>query len=272
MEHPSHASMPALHEPAAMRLSRIAFAITFIALGVLGLVHGDVALVWQHLPVEHLPGERVIAYGFALIELMGGVGLLVPALARPAAVLLAAFLLVWVVLLKLPGVLVMPGLEAAWLGLGEVAVIFAGTWVLMACLWSTPSRGFTGPRGVRAARVVFALALPTIGLSHFVYSTQTVQLVPAWLPWRLGWAYLTGACSIAACVAILLGVKPRLAALLETVMLGVITLLVWIPAVIAAPGDRTPWTALVISAAIAGGAWVVADSYRTLAYVPRSSS
>jgi hypothetical protein len=49
-------------------------------------------------------------------------------------------------------------------------------------------------------------------------------------------------------------------------MLWIITLLVWVPTVFAAPHDRTGWTALAISAAIACGAWVVADSYRAVPY------
>jgi len=59
-------------------------------------------------------------------------------------------------------------------------------------------------------------------------------------------------------------VLPQLAARLEAAMLAIITALVWIPAIVATPTDRTAWTALVISAAIASGAWVVGDSYRSV--------
>jgi uncharacterized membrane protein len=252
---------------APTRLSQSFLALSMIALGVLGLIYGDVALVWQHLPIEHMPGARPVAYAFALIELAAGIGLLLRSAAKPASALLVAFMLVWVVLLKLPAVVVVPSMEATWLGFGEIAVILAGAWVLLACLLG--DRGgvlhyLAGRRGVRAARVLFALSLPMIGLSHFVYSEQTVALVPAWLPYPLGWAYVTGACSIATCLAVLFGVLPQLAARLEAAMLAIITALVWIPAIVATPTDRTAWTALAISAAIASGAWVVADSYRSV--------
>jgi uncharacterized membrane protein len=114
---------------------------------------------------------------------------------------------------------------------------------------------------------VFALSLPMIGLSHFVYSTETVSYVPAWIPFPLAWAYLTGAGSIATSLALLFGVWPRLAAALEAAMLGVITLLVWGPGLLKMPPDRTQWTAFVISAAISCGAWIVADSYRGLRWL-----
>lgn len=49
--------------------------------------------------------------------------------------------------------------------------------------------------------------------------------------------------------------------MLEAVMLSVITLMVWLPGVIAAPGNGS-WTPFLMSTAIACGAWVVADSHR----------
>ncbi|WP_198651562.1 hypothetical protein [Dyella sp. C11] len=251
------------------RISQQFFALCMIGLGVLGFIYGDVALVWQHLPIEHMPGATAIAYVFALIELACGVGLLLRAWAKAASALLTVFLLAWVVLLKLPAVVVVPTMEATWLGFGEIAVMLAGAWVLSALHIGERNdwlRRVTGLHGVRAARVLFALSLPMIGLAHFFYSAQTEALVPAWLPFRLGWVYFTGACSIVACLAVLFGVLAPLAARLEAAMLWIITLLVWGPAIAANPSDRTAWTALVISAAIACGAWVVGDSYRATRY------
>jgi len=274
MEHsyPSSAAVLAdgdtLNSFGAASLARVLLAICMIALGVLGLIYGDVALVWQHLPIEHMPGARPIAYAFAVIELIAGLGLLLRSTAKAASALLAVFLLLWMVLLKLPAVVVVPTMEATWLGFGEIAVMLAGAWIVFASLFGERSdwlRFFSGQRGVRAARILFALSLPMIGLSHFIYSEQTVPLVPAWLPYPLGWAYFTGACSIAVCLAVLFGVLSQLAARLEAAMLGIITALVWIPPIIATPHDRTSWTALVISAAIASGAWVVAESYESYA-------
>lgn len=276
MERSSSASIVTLADDRAMHsagtspqvqttISQQFLALSMIGLGALGFIYGDVALVWQHLPIEHMPGAKAVAYAFAAIELVAGIGLLLRHWAKAASALLAAFMLMWAVLLKLPAVIVVPSMEATWLGLGEITVILAGAWVLFASHVGARNgwlRHVTGQRGIRAARVLFALSLPTIGLSHFIYSKQTVELVPAWLPYPIGWAYLTGACSIAACLAVLFGVLPRLAARLEAVMLWIITLLVWVPVLIATHGDRMPWTALVISAAMACGAWVVADSYR----------
>lgn len=246
--------------------ARVVFAATMIALGILGLIYGDFAVQWQRIPIAQLPGRAALAYISAAIEWLAGIGLLVASTRLIAARVLVIFVLLWAVLLKLPAVIVVPQMEATWLGLGEITVILAGSWVLFASHANDRENrrlsGLVGTRGIRLARWLFALSLPTIGLSHFIYLPQTLALVPAWLPLPTGWAYLTGAGNIAACLGILFGVWPRLAAILEATMLSIITLLVWGPGLFTHAGDRMQWTAFVISAAIAGAAWVVAGSYR----------
>jgi len=106
--------------------------------------------------------------------------------------------------------------------------------------------------------------MPVTNFKGLIKMAQGCQAsVPHWLPFPLGWAYLTGAGSLAACLGLALGVAPRLAATLEAAMLGVITALVWAPGLFALPPDRTQWTGFLISAAIACGAWTVADTYRS---------
>ncbi len=99
-----------------------------------------------------------------------------------------------------------------------------------------------------------------IGLSHLVYMKETAVLVPAWLPYRVGGAYLTGAGQLACGLGVLFWVLPRAAAWAEAGMLSLFTLLVWAPAILAAPKTRLPWTAFFISRAIASAAWVVAQN------------
>lgn len=89
-----------------------------------------------------------------------------------------------------------------------------------------------------------------------------ISLVPKWLGFPLGWTYLTGAASIAAAAGMLFAVVPRLAVSLEAAMLWVFTVLVWVPHVAAGPHDEGNWSEGLISAAIAGGAWLVAETYR----------
>jgi uncharacterized membrane protein YphA (DoxX/SURF4 family) len=173
------------------------------------------------------------------------------------------YLFMWL-LLKVPALVVAPGMEAVWLGFGEIAVLFAGGWVLFARLAELPEGSplafLGGERGVYLARILFAVCLLPIGLSHIVYVKQTAEFVPAWLPYREGWAYLTGVGQMASGLGVLFGVLPRVAAWAEAGMLSLFTILVWAPAIFAAPRTRLPWTAFFISWAIASGAWVVAQN------------
>jgi uncharacterized membrane protein len=243
----------------------VLLAAAMIALGLRGLAYGDFASVWQRIPIAHLPARAFFVYATAAVELAAGAGLLLRRTVTTASAVLFVFLILWAVLLKLPAVVAAPSMEATWLGLGEITVILAGSWAVFAVHageeWRTRLPFLVGAGGVRGARLLFALSLPTIGLAHFFYLPQTVQLMPAWLPWHDGWAWLTGAASLAACLGILSGVAAGFAATLEAAMLGIITLVIWLPGLVAAPSDGT-WTPFLMSSAIACGAWAVADSYR----------
>ena len=238
------------------------FAVGMIGLGILALVYGDFALVWQPV-AKWIPGRTFLAYASGLIMLLGGIGLLFEATVAWSVRILFPYLIVWA-LLKVPALVVAPQIEAVWLGFGELAVLLAGGWVLFATLAglreASPLTFATGANGIRLAGMLFAVSLIPIGLSHLVYVKQTVELVPEWLPYRVGWAYLTGAGQIACGLGVLFSILPRVAAWGEAGMISVFTLLVWGPAIVAAPKTRLPWTAFFISWAIASAAWLVAQN------------
>jgi uncharacterized membrane protein len=238
------------------------FAVGMIGLGILALVYGDFALVWQPV-APWIPGRTFLAYASGVLMLMGGVGLLFGATVVWSTRILFPYLIIWA-LLKVPALFAAPQMEAVWLGFGELTVLLAGGWVLFARLAKLRERSplafATGENGIRLARMLFAVSLLPIGLSHIVYVKQTAELVPAWLPYRVGWAYLTGAGQMASGLGVLFSVFPQVAAWAEAGMLSLFTLLVWVPAILAAPTTRLPWTAFFISWAIGSAAWVVAQN------------
>jgi uncharacterized membrane protein len=254
------------------------FALGMVGLGVLGLIYGDFALVWQPV-AAWVPGRTALAYLAAVVMLVCGTGLLFETTVRWSIRILFPYLILWA-LLKVPALVVAPQIEGVWLGFGELAVLLAGGWTLFAQLSDVRSRSFwrlvTGENGVRAARILFGVFLIPIGLSHLMYVKETAALVPAWLPYRVGWAYLTGAGQMACGLGVLgsvlprvdASVLPRLAAFCEAGMISIFGLLVWLPAVLAAPKVRLPWTAFWITWAIGSSAWVVAANVGTRRAVP----
>jgi uncharacterized membrane protein len=253
----------------------VVFAVTIVELGALSLFSGDFAYVWQPVPPD-IPGRAFIAYVSGAFMCTAGIGLLNKRTVAPASLMLAAYTLLWLLLLHVPHLVAAPLQEVNWGACAEIALLVAASWILYVSAATSDGALYvaplTGTKAMRIARWVFALALPLIGLEHLIYAQPTADLVPAWLPDRFGWATMTGIAHIAAGLAILFVVLPRLAAVLEAWMMGIFTLFVWIPAVIAAPTQRFAWTALLMSTVMTAAAWIVADSFRGVPWFSFSRS
>jgi uncharacterized membrane protein len=230
-----------------VRWSHTVFALTMIALGILGLVKGDFAPIW--LPVsDSVPGRQALAYLCALVSLAAGAGLLWRRTAAIAARVWLALLLGWLLVVRLPNIVVSPTIDVIWAA-AEVAAIVGAAWVVC-------------NERSNIARALYGAALLPFGVAHFLYLQQTVVLVPASLPWPTGWAYLTGGAFVAAGVAVLSGVWARLAAALSAAEIGLFTLIVWVPVIARGGASAFDWHESVASWVLTSAAWVVAESYR----------
>ncbi|HET6929724.1 MAG TPA: hypothetical protein VFI45_05340 [Candidatus Acidoferrum sp.] len=247
-------------------VSHAVFAATMIAVGILGLIKADFNPVWDPIP-KSIPA---LAYLCAFISLVSGIGLLWKRTAAPAARLLLGYFLLWLLLLRLPGIVLSPTVDFWWAAC-KIAVMAAAAWVLFTSFAADSDRQrlafATGDKGRRIARILYGLALIPFGIAHFVYLKNTVSLVPAWLPWPGFWAYFTGCAFIAAGVAVVINVYARLAAALSALEIALFTLLVWGPVVVAGAKTTFQWSETVVSAALTAAAWVVADSYRTIPWL-----
>jgi uncharacterized membrane protein len=255
-------------------LGHAVFAASLIWIGAWGLINGDFGAIWQGVP-KALPAREGLAYVCAVVSLGCGAGLLFARTAAPAARLLLVFLLLWLLLFKARNIVLAPAAIVSWEDAAETVAIVAGAWTLYAVLASDQDRrwlGFaTADAGLSLARTLYGLAMIVFGLAHFAYLKATASLVPGWLPSHTAWAYATGGAYIAAGVAIVTGVLARLAASLSALQMGLFTLLVWVPVLVAGSKDPSDWSEAVISATLTAAGWVVADSYRRAPWLGRPS-
>ena len=236
---------------------RIGFAAAMCGLGVVGAWYGDFALQWQPVP-RSLPGYTLAAYASAALLLAGGIGLFIKSRAPAAALWLTCCLGVFWLLPHALHVIAAIGSLGSWLGLCEVLGVMAGA----SFLWSTGA----APRAQRIGRLVFGLCCLVYGASHFVYADFTAAMIPHWLPQRAALAYLTGAGHTLAGLALVFNQMPRLAALLEAVMMTLFVVLLHLPSLWASPAPewaptfRTEVTPLFWATALAASAWLVYQS------------
>lgn len=237
------------------------FIVGLLGLGVLALIYGDFALVWQPVPAW-LPARTAVAYGSGVLMLLLAAGLVLPAARVWSVRILFPYLVLWA-LLKVPDVLTAPMVEGSYLGLGELTLLLSGGWTLFARMGEIGPNSalyfLAGDRGVRMARILFALSIIPIGLSHIVYLQVTMSFIPHWLPYPKGWAILTGAGQIASGLGVLFGVLANIAAWAEAGQITCYTLLLWLPALITTP-SRMNWTAFFISWIFGAAAYAVAQN------------
>jgi uncharacterized membrane protein len=236
-------------------IGHLLFASCFILIGAISLVRHDFVLFQEPVP-PGIPWRGTLALVSAALMLLPGIGLLLERTARGSALVLTAFVALWIVALWLPQALAHPLVEVNWLGVGEDLTLLVGGWLIQ-----RQAAGLSDG-SIRVAQTVFGLALVPIGLSHFFYLQAATHFLPGWMPLPVPLTLLAGAGHIAAGVAIASGVLPRLAAVMEASMESLITLIVWVSAVAAKPGEQRIWVNLLISSAETAAAWVVAASFR----------
>jgi uncharacterized membrane protein len=256
-----------------IRPGPVLFSIAALAIGVLSLYFRDFAAPWQPVSTA-FPFRSVLACLSGVFLLCTGVALWTKRAAVMAAFALTAYWALWAVI-RVSHEASNIAHAYAWLGIFENLAIMTGALLLYSSLAAgggAPHMKFlAGSDGQRLGRALFGVSCLVFGVSHFVYADFTLGMIPTWFPDRLGLAYLTGAGHLAAGLAILAGVLPRLAATCEALMMSVFVLFVHVPSIGAAPPPfwaqtyQAQWTLLLGALTLAASAWVVSDVLRNYA-------
>lgn len=245
------------------KLGRVLLAVGLAGLGVLSLLYRGFAMVWEPVP-DPFPHRELFALISGSILVAGGIGMLLPRAARWAIFGLTVFLSSWVALQIPFNLWKTPASASAWTTLAETIILISAGWILCGAKMPVENGmeldADSASNPNRAWHLAFAIALPVISISHFVYAFSHPAKVPQWIPFYVGFAFLTGVAHAAAGIGIITRIASRLAASLEAVMIGLFALLLHLPLIAIQPTNRLYWTTLFIATACSGGSFVVAAS------------
>ena len=233
-----------------MNPNALLYAIGALLLGAVGIWFHDFAMQWQAVP-KWIPAMP-FAYVSGALLLAGG-ALILARRERIGALLLAGFYGLWVVAFHLPPTLTKAiGSIGAWNAPAESAFLTAGGLALFAA-----HAGTLRPTLALVARLLAGASAVVFGFAHFNYIEFTAGFVPAWIPAKTFWAWATGAGHLLTGLALISGIRARLAAGCEAAMMGSFVVLLHLPRVIAAPDQHIEWIMLAMSSSLAGAALLV---------------
>jgi hypothetical protein len=232
---------------------RTVFGAAALLLGVITLIWRDPD-TWQSLPILKL--GAVVGTCFAIAQIAGGIGMLVPRTARLAAVVLGVVYGLFCVAC-IPGMIARPTTYAQYGSFFEWFSLVCGAIAVYAVTEANAARSASLGN---AARIGIGLCAVSFTLAQIVYLRFTASLVPTWIPpSQMFWTVLTTVAFALAAIAILINRQVRLALQLMTLMIGLFGVFVWIPLLVAHPEAHGNWSEFALNFLIAGAAWLVAN-------------
>ena len=114
------------------------------------------------------------------------------------------------------------------------------------------------------ARILFAIPWIIVGIQHYLYADFVRTLVPAYMPWRLAWVYITGTAMILAGLALLIDWHRRLVGLLLGTMMLLFLLMVHPSILTSGKAGPLNWTRFFQDIAIMGAAFSLSGDQRVI--------
>jgi uncharacterized membrane protein len=137
-----------------------------------------------------------------------------------------------------------------------VALFFIGIWASRKEI--AEARGLE--KVVALSTLCFAIPLAVFGAEHLSAARGLKEGVPAFMPWRLFWAYFVGFALLAASLSIATKIQVRWSGLLFGIMMFLFEAMIHIPRALASPHDRIPWVIVFREMSFGGAGWILAGN------------
>jgi len=240
------------------------FAVAVVFFGGQHLVYG--AFVTRIMPPwpPWVPATTFLPYAVGVMLVVAGLAMLLARTARCAALLLGFVTLSAALLVALPIAWAHANWGGEWTNVGKALALGGGAFVLAATL--PAGAGQAGdPVLVLIGRLCFSGFLILCGIQHFLWVQFVTQLVPAWIPGSLFWAYFSGGALIAGGIGLLVVPTRRLAGLLTAGMIFLWLILLHIPRALADLHNANESTAVFEAGAMSAIALLLAAASRPAA-------
>jgi uncharacterized membrane protein YphA (DoxX/SURF4 family) len=226
-----------------MPFGRLFFAIP---LAVFGSEHFTVTASIAALVPRWIPAHTFWVYLVGAAFLCAAFSIAVLIQARLAAALVGMTLLIFVLVMDMPGVVANPGNRFFWaLALRQLA-FSGGAFAFAISPRSTRPRSprLTPPTPALAAIPRFFVGVPSLfyGVEHllhpeYVPGIPLQKLTPEWIPGRILLSYFVGVILILAGLCLLVNKKARMAATALGLTILLTVLWIYLPMLLAAPKD-----------------------------------
>lgn len=116
---------------------------------------------------------------------------------------------------------------------------------------------------VALSNLCFAVPLGVFGAEHLSAARGISNGVPAYMPWRLFWAYFVGCALLSASLSIATKIEVQWSGLLFGIMMFLFIAMIHFPGALANPHQRIPWTIVFREMSFGGAGWVLAGIARS---------
>ena len=144
-----------------------------------------------------------------------------------------------------------------------VSMCSAGILLFLVALWAAKTdiaRAGGLDKIVALSNLCFAVPLAVFGALHLSAVEFVMPGVPAYMPWRLFWAYFVGFALLSASLSVATKIQVRWSGLLFGIMMFLFVAMLDIPGALASPRDRFAWTLAIREMSFAGGGWILAGN------------
>jgi uncharacterized membrane protein len=239
----------------AERMGAIFFGLALIGFGVQNFFYRGVLAGLEFVP-EGIPAHTALAYLAGALFLVTGLSFVLEKRVEVTAAVMGFVLLACTIWLA-PRLIQNPADLRERTRVFEMLSVCGGAWVWAGQFAIRNRPSFTSWLAVMG-RLFLAVSLVIFGVDHLEIPAFIASLIPAWIPFRLFWAWFTGFALIAAGISFGVRRWTRAAGLWLGLLFALWVIVLHVPRVAGALHNGNEWNSALVCLAMSGAALGVA--------------